>query len=923
MRKDAVMDNSESSLAQSVRDFASVAGPLFKTLASYPVALTVYDVRAAGAPIIYSNAAFSELTGYTAEEALGRSISLLAGPQTEPSTTSKLIAAFGNGTPLEAKVLHYKKDGKVFWSGVSVSQVTSDAKPAFAVVVHTDVTAETKKAEAEAELLASQARLDEANERLRLTLSLTGAAAAWEWDIGRNRIVGDPRFAVLYGIEPEEAAAGVNPQVFFSIIHADDLARVRLAIGGILRGAEVFSKEFRIILPNHSVRWVHARGRCHYDQDDRPIRFNGVLIDITEQRLGEERLRIAQSAGGIGTFEYIEGFGTATVSAQFCSLLGLQPARDLPVHTINAVVHEGDPPLIAAAPKDAVAGLVHAEVRIVRPDTGEIRWLVKRGEYLRDADIAGPRFSGVIYDITNSKRIEETLRTLNDTLETRVEERTRERDGIWQLSRDLLAISDARGVWLSVNPAWTRVLGWRSDEIVGRDSRWLQHPDDGDRSHLPLNASDGASASFQTRLRTRQGDYRSLAWTAVPQSGLIYWVARDVTEQLRREDSLARAEEQLRQSHKMEAVGQLTGGIAHDFNNMLTGVIASLGLIQRRLKAGRTDGLNEFIEAGMNSASRAATLTHSLLAFARRQSLDVKSQDINALISGIQEILRRPLGENIAVELKLDPELWTALTDANQFENALLNLTINARDAMPEGGQLRIETVNTTIEQSTAVHDGEIATGDYVVVSVTDTGIGMPPDIIAKVFEPFFTTKPIGQGTGLGLSMIYGFVKQSGGHVRITSKVDQGTTVSIYLRRAGSSEKVVDEAPGLPLRRGRGETVLLVEDDESVRFTVTELLKELGYQYFAYADASGAVPHLQSKRRVDLLLTDVGLPNMNGRQLAELGRQYRPDLKVLFISGYTEKATDRSGFLGPGMQMLGKPFTVDTLSAKIRALLED
>jgi PAS domain S-box-containing protein len=923
MRKDAAMDNSESNLGQAVREFASVAGPMFQALAGYPVALTVCDVRALGAPIIFSNAAFSELTGYSAEEALGNSLSFLSGQKTDRATATELIAALGTGAPFEAKILHYTKDGKMYWSGVSVSHVATDSKAAFVVVIHTDVTAETKKAAAEADLLASQVRLDEANERLRLTLSLTGAAAAWEWDIGRNRIVGDPRFAAVYGIRPEEAAAGVSPNVFFSIIHADDLARVRLAIGGILRGAEVFSKEFRIILQNHSVRWVHARGRCHYDQDDRPIRFNGVFIDITEQRLGEERLRIAQSAGGIGTFEYIEGFGTATVSAQFCTLLGLQPARDLPVHTINAVVDKGEPPLIGAAPKGAAVGLVHSEVRIVRPDTGEIRWLVKRGEYLRDADIAGPRFSGVIYDITNSKRIEETLRTLNETLETRVDERTRERDGIWQLSRDLLAISDASGVWLSVNPAWTRILGWQADEIVGRDSRWLQHPDDSDRTHLPLDANDGASASFQTRLRTRQGDYRSLAWNAVSQSGLIYWVARDVTDQLRREDSLARAEEQLRQSHKMEAVGQLTGGIAHDFNNMLTGVIASLGLIQRRLKAGRTDGLNEFIEAGMNSASRAATLTHSLLAFARRQSLDVKSQDINALISGIQEILRRPLGENIAFELKLDRELWNALTDANQFENALLNLAINARDAMPEGGRLRIETANTVVEEATSAHDGEISTGDYVVVSVTDTGIGMPPDIIAKAFEPFFTTKPIGQGTGLGLSMIYGFVKQSGGHVRIASKVDQGTTVSIYLRRARTNVGVSEEAPGLPLRRGRGETVLVVEDDESVRFTIAELLKELGYQYFAYADASAAVPHLQSKRRVDLLLSDVGLPNMNGRQLAELGRQHRPNLKVLLISGYTEKATDRSGFLGHGMQMLGKPFTVDTLAAKIRALLED
>jgi nitrogen-specific signal transduction histidine kinase/CheY-like chemotaxis protein len=399
-------------------------------------------------------------------------------------------------------------------------------------------------------------------------------------------------------------------------------------------------------------------------------------------------------------------------------------------------------------------------------------------------------------------------------------------------------------------------------------------------------------------------------------------VARDVTEQLEHAQTLARAEEQLRQSHKMEAVGQLTGGIAHDFNNMLTGVIASRGLIQRRLKAGRTDGLGEFIEAGIDSARRAATLTHSLLAFARRQSLDVKGQDINGLISGIQKILRRPLGENIKLDLALQPDLWTALTDANQFENTLLNLVLNSRDAMPEGGRLTIETANKTLTTPSVTHDGEIARGDYVLVSVSDTGSGMPQDVIAKAFEPFFTTKPIGQGTGLGLSMIYGFVRQSGGHVRINSEVGTGTRVQIYLPRALADTEDAKSTPIAAVSQGRGEVVLVVEDDDSVRFTITVLLRELGYKYIDAHDASVAIPHLQSKQRIDLLVTDVGLPNMNGRQLAELAQQYRPDLRVLLISGYAENATVRKAFLGEGMQMLGKPFTVEVLAAKIREMLE-
>ena len=395
-------------------------------------------------------------------------------------------------------------------------------------------------------------------------------------------------------------------------------------------------------------------------------------------------------------------------------------------------------------------------------------------------------------------------------------------------------------------------------------------------------------------------------------------LARDVTDQLQREETLARAEEQLRQAHKMEAVGQLTGGIAHDFNNMLTGVIAALGLIQRRLKAGRTDGVNEYIEAGLNSAHRAATLTHSLLAFARRQSLDIKAQDVNGLIGGMQDILRRPLGEDITLEFNLAAELWPAMTDSNQFESALLNLILNSRDAMPEGGRITIETTNA---QFTG-RNNEVSVGEFAVVSVSDTGSGMPPEVIAKVFEPFFTTKPIGQGTGLGLSMIYGFVKQSGGQIRINSELDRGTTVKIYLRRAPSGEEEAQTGPTVQLPRGQGETILIVEDDPSVRFTVTELLRELGYAYIEAEDAAAAIPHLQGDQGIELLVTDVGLPNMNGRQLAEIGRQYRPDLKVLFITGYTEKAAVRSEFLGPHMQMLSKPFTVEALGAKIRQMIQ-
>jgi signal transduction histidine kinase len=351
-------------------------------------------------------------------------------------------------------------------------------------------------------------------------------------------------------------------------------------------------------------------------------------------------------------------------------------------------------------------------------------------------------------------------------------------------------------------------------------------------------------------------------------------------------------EEALRQSQKMEAVGQLTGGIAHDFNNMLTGIIGSLELLRRRLARGRTEDLDSLIDLGVTSANRAAALTHRLLAFSRRQSLDSKPVEMNALVISMDELLQRSINESIRLDMQLDQQLWVAEADPNQLESALLNLVINARDAMPNGGRLVVSTSNRHLDEDYAQSQSNLDAGDYVVLSVTDTGCGMAQSIVNRAFDPFFTTKPIGQGTGLGLSMIYGFSKQSGGHVVIHSVVGEGTTVSLFLPRFGGDlpqeHRVnVEHSPFT----NNGETVLIVEDDPAVRVLVSTVL------------------------------SDVGLPGMNGRQLAEIGRQLRPDLRVLFITGYAEHAAVRGGFLDPGMQMITKPFTFDLLTAKVREMI--
>jgi len=382
-------------------------------------------------------------------------------------------------------------------------------------------------------------------------------------------------------------------------------------------------------------------------------------------------------------------------------------------------------------------------------------------------------------------------------------------------------------------------------------------------------------------------------------------------------------EEALRQSQKMEAVGQLTGGIAHDFNNMLTGIIGSLELLRRRLARGRTDDLDSLIDLGVTSANRAAGLTHRLLAFSRRQSLDSKAVQMNELVQSMGELLQRSLNESIQLDMRLHEQLWVAEADPNQLESALLNLVINARDAMPDGGNLVVETGNQVLDRDYTATYSNLEPGDYVVLSVTDNGCGMPESVINRAFDPFFTTKPIGQGTGLGLSMIYGFSKQSGGHVSIDSKIDEGTTVKLYLPRfQGESlphtPADTEQAPNAV----EGETVLIVEDDPAVRVLVSAVLSELGYGFVEAGDADGAMPILDSEQRIDLLISDVGLPGMNGRQLAEIGRQYRPDLKVLFITGYAEHAAVRGGFLDPGMQMITKPFTFDLLTAKVREMIK-
>jgi len=491
--------------------------------------------------------------------------------------------------------------------------------------------------------------------------------------------------------------------------------------------------------------------------------------------------------------------------------------------------------------------------------------------------------------------------------------------------------------WFGLDPA--EVVGRRVAEVIGADGMVARLPDmtralggEPARLELPWPRLDGGRREAEIRYLPRRGTDGAV-------DGFHVFVL-DITERKLIEETLAQrvaertaaleremasrteAEAALRQSQKMEAVGQLTGGIAHDFNNMLTGVIGGLDIIRRRIADGRTQDIGRFMDAASTSAQRAAALTARLLAFSRRQSLDARPLDVNALTASLEDLLRRTIRENVALSIVPGADVGTVVADANQLENAILNLAINARDAMPDGGALTVETKLVTLSRADLAKTPDVEPGRYVVIAVSDTGVGMAPEILEKVFDPFYTTKPLGQGTGLGLSMVYGFARQSGGQVRIHSRPGEGTSVKLFL--PASDEDVADaEAPPRDsAHRGHGQTVLLVEDDDSVRLLVRELLMELGYQVVEAADGHAAVPILASDRAIALMVSDVGLPGIGGRQLAEIARGHRAELPILFVTGYAENAAIRSGFLGTNMAMITKPFALDALAEKIEEMVE-
>ena len=684
-------------------------------------------------------------------------------------------------------------------------------------------------------------------------------------------------------------------------------------------------------------------------------RVTGIFVqgsDVSERIQGEAALRDSEAYIRLLLDSTSEGFyavdcegNTTLCNPAFVSLLGFSSEAEVIGRKLHDVIHHSHPdgshypvaecPIYNCASSGKLAHVT--DEFFYRRDGSRMPVEYWAHPIIRDGVLQGAICT--FFDATERKAAEEALKASESQFRTAAQSML---NHVWTAPPDgqldwfnerVFDYSGHTGRELE-GSGWTRIV--HQDDLPLAAERWGAALASGDPYEMEfrLRRSDGAYRWHIARavaIRSDAGDVERWVGTNtdIDDQKAIAQALADLNGTLEaqvqeRTTELMAAEESLRQAQKMEAVGQLTGGLAHDFNNLLTGISGSLELLQARVIQGRFTDLHRYLHAAQGASRRAAALTHRLLAFSRRQTLDPRSLDMNRLVSGMDDLIRRTVGPEISVEFVGAGGLWNTCVDPNQLENALLNLCINARDAMPDGGRLTVETANKWLDIR-AAKTRDLAPGQYVTLCVSDTGGGMTPDVVEHAFDPFFTTKPLGSGTGLGLSMIYGFVRQSGGQARIYSEIDKGTMVCLYLpRHIGELENDVDPVTTTaPLRTDTGETVLIVDDEPTVRMLVAEVLEELGYVAIEAEDGKSALKVLESAQPVDLLITDVGLPHgLNGRQLADMAVVTRKTLKVLFITGYAENAVVGDGHLAPGMHIMTKPFAMEALAIKIETILK-
>ncbi|SEM58159.1 PAS domain S-box-containing protein [Stigmatella aurantiaca] len=896
---------------------------------------------------------FCRIFGVDVVEAMPpRQIEALIVPEDAAIASSSRTRAEGT-VPSQAEYrIRHAQTGELRWISRRAELVRdAEGRPVRLVGIVQDV---TERRQAEDALRA-------ANERVQLALNAGAVLGTWVWDIPAVRITVDALFAKSFGLTPVLASQEVTVQALSASIHPEDFPRVEALVSQTVEKGQPLRVEFRARQSHGAYLWLEANGHCEHDAQGKPLRFPGILLNIDERKRAElrqlalaelgERLRALDSTADIAAvamevagrhFGLLRaGYGRILTSQgqlvierdwvsgpEAAGLAGTYRLADLGPSLEN--LQRGEPviiPDVEADPRTAgqAAALreygVRALLTVPLLEQGHLAAVL----YLHSPEVRSWQQEDIqfvhnvadrIWAASERVKVMADLRRANETLEQRVAQRTRERDRIWNVSQDLQLVTDFEGRILSANPAWTTILGWAPEELVGKTTTWLEHPEDQARTRAEVArlAEGHRVMGFENSMRHKDGSYRLLSWMAVPvpEDASIYAVARDITAQ-------RHIEEQLRQAQKMEAVGNLTGGVAHDFNNLLQVIGGNLQLLEREMTA-HERGLRR-VQTALSAVDRGAKLASQLLAFSRRQPLQPLVLHLGRLVRGMDDLLRRALGEDVEVETVVTGGLWNTFADPNQLENVILNLAINARDAMTGHGRLTIEVHNAVLDEPYAQRHPEAVPGPYVMLAVSDTGSGMPPEVLARAFEPFFTTKSEGRGTGLGLSMVYGFVKQSGGHVKIYSELGHGTTVKVYLPRALQAEAPLAEPEKGPVEGG-AETVLVVEDDAEVRATVVEMLSELGYRILKAVDAQSALAIVQSGLPVDLLLTDVVMPGpLRSPDMAREAKALLPDLEVLFTSGYSENAIVHGGRLDPGVHLLSKPYRREDLARKVRGLL--
>ncbi|MBW8336514.1 PAS domain-containing protein [Stutzerimonas stutzeri] len=798
--------------------------------------------------------------------------------------------------------------------------------------------------------------------RYRLAAKATNDAV-WDWDLDSDHVLWNDALEQAYG--HPLASIECTGDWWLAHIHPDDRGRIDASIHAVLDGGQTaWNDEYRFRRVDGSYAEILDRGHVIRDEHGRAVRMIGAMLDLTRVRAAEAALRQSEER-----FSAI----LQTIEAAFAIVQVKFDADDRPVDYQFVEVNP-------AFERQTGVDLHGKWVTEFAPElerfwfdayghvakTGEPasfesyaqafgRWFDVRA--VRVGAPADRRIAILFNDVTQRHDAEDRLRVSESLARENV-----------QRVQLALAAGAIIGTWnwdlrtdrFTVDEGFAR--GFGLDPALGRERLSLEqiitsvHPEDrpGLIAAIDEVIARGGAYAHQYRVRRADGRYywieangrvdHSPEGIALSFPGVLIDVedrrsieaerdrataalrALNDTLELRvaeRTAELIHAEEKLRQSQKMEAVGQLTGGLAHDFNNLLAGISGALDLMGMRIAQGRLNDIDKYMLAAQSAAKRAAALTHRLLAFSRRQTLDPRPLDVNLLVEGMTELIQRTVGPSILVETVSAPDLWSASVDASQLENAILNLCINSRDAMPDGGRITIETANQWLDAEAALAN-DLPAGEYLSLTVTDTGTGMAPGVIAKAFDPFFTTKPIGEGTGLGLSMIYGFAKQSGGQVRISSELGKGTSMCIHLPRYHGEAGASTAAPAQSAAALTGScgTILIVDDEPTVRLLLTDVLGDLGYTLIEAADSLTGLKLLQSDVGIDLLITDVGLPGgMNGRQMADAGREVRPGLKTLFITGYAESAALGNSSLGAGMQVLTKPFSIDILATRVLELL--